>query len=68
MEDGTQDDYPLDELVTEFPVETLEVPNDEVKVSKEIEAATEELVENPRGRKKKPGRENGVKRRQNKDR
>ena len=60
MEDGTQDDYPLDELVTEFPVETLEVLNDEVKVSKEIKAATPEVqIKDKRDRRKKPGRKNG---------
>ena len=57
MDDGTQDDYPLDEVVTEFPVETFELPNNEVKVSQEIEAAPEVEVKNQRGRRKKPGKE-----------
>ena len=56
MDDGTQDDYPLDEVVTEFPVETFELPNNEVKVSQEIEAAPEVEVKNQRGRRKKPGK------------
>ena len=56
MEDGPQDDYPLDEVVTDFPIENFDVPNDEVKVSKEIEAAPEVEVKNQRGRRKKPGK------------
>ena len=63
MEDGI-----LDHGVTEFPVETFEVPNDEVKVSKETETATEVLNKNSRRRKKKNRKENGVKRRQPRDR
>ena len=57
MDDGTQDDYPLDEVVTEFPVETFELPNNGAKVSQEIEAAPEVEVKNQRGRRKKPGKE-----------
>ena len=63
LEDGI-----LDAGDTEFPVETFEVPNDEVKVSKETETATEVLNKNSRRRKKKPRKENGVKRHQTRDR
>ena len=58
MEDGPQDDYPLDEVVTDFPIENFDVPNDEVKVSKEIEAAPEVQVKDSRPSRKKPGKKN----------
>ena len=63
MEDGI-----LDQGVTEVPVETFEVPNDEVKVNKETETATEVSNKNSRRRKKKNRKENGVKRSQTRDR